>query len=341
MMMIKKIVFGAILLCGAFVLAEQTITWKDLQNNIDEWAKGPVSLILTDQESQIFEKLKTPEEKMQFIKIFWARRDPILRTRANEFKEEFYKRVDYGNQNFAEKDTSGWKTARGQAYIMFGPPSRVDHQTIADSSRPALLWVYDKLLSKPIPPNEALMFVWRDFKYVLVPPNPEDAISAQQAALDRNFRYQTIPSAVQRAFADVSQKNVIDEKKNYNELLYSVRSTEKFGIASVNFDTRMLKSHPAQLQVIIPADKAPVYDDGNRTFAELVITQELKQGDRVVTRSEKTESYNWGSEAFSNLKQIIINLPSLQAPPGQYELFITVQDRISAVGETKKVPFAL
>src|SRR5687768_12815349 len=111
--MMKKILMVAILLAGGFVYGQKQVSWKDLQANIDDWAKGPVSLIVTDEERKVFAKLKSPEDKMQFIKIFWARRDSILRTRANEFKEEFYKRAEYANQNFAERETPGWKTARG------------------------------------------------------------------------------------------------------------------------------------------------------------------------------------------------------------------------------------
>lgn len=341
--MFKKILLMLIMLATGFVYAQTTVSWKDLQNNVDEWAKGPVSIIMTDQERTIFPKLKTPEEKMQFIKLFWARRDPILRTRANEFKEEFFKRVEHANQEFAERDIPGWQTARGKVYVIFGSPSRVDHQTIAESSRPALLWVYDKLPAKRIPKNEALMFIWRDFKYVLAPPNPEsgDTMAAQQASLDANFRYQEIPSLVNMAFADVSKSNVVDEKIDYDALLFSVRSTEKFGIAELNFGAQVLQARPPQIQVSIPVASAPVYDEGTRKFAELVFIQELKKGEQVITRNEHSESFTWSSATFDDLNQITVKLPALEAPAGAYELNVTVQDRISGVSETRKVPVSL
>ena len=341
--MSKKLIILTLLLAAGFAYAQEQVSWSALQSNIDEWAKGPVSLILTGEERNVLAKLNTPEDKMQFIKIFWARRDPVLRTRANEFKQEFYKRVDHANENFAEKGTTGWESARGQVYILFGAPSRVDHQVIADSSRPALLWVYDNVPAKRIPRNEAMMFVWRDFKYVLTPPNPDegDEIGAQQASMDRGFRYQSIPSMVQQAFHDVSKTNIVDEEKDYDELLFSVRSTEKFGIARLEFDAKPIQTQPLQIQVNIPAAAAPVYDEGNRSFAELVFVQELKQGDKTVARNEHSESYTWSPEAFDKLDQISVKLPKLEAPAGQYELHVTVQDRISSVGETKKIPVIL
>ena len=161
-------------------------------------------------------------------------------------------------------------------------------------------------------------------------------MAARQAALDRNFRYQSIPSVVQQAFADVTTTNVVDKEKDYDQLLFSVRTTEKFGIAQINFDTNLIQSQPVQLQVSIPADSAPVYDEGNRTFAELVFIQEVKQGDQVVSRNEHTESFTWSAEAFGDLQKIQVKLPTVPVSPGQ-DLYVTVQDRISAVSETKKV----
>ena len=341
--MMRKLLILFIFLTAPFVDAQTQVSWKDLQANIDDWAEGPPSLILTSEERDVFGKLKAPEDKMQFIKIFWARRDPLLRTRENEFKDEFYKRVDHANQNFAEANTPGWKTARGQVHILFGPPSRVDHQIIAQSSRPALLWVYDNLPAKRIPKNEALMFIWRDIKYVLAPPNPDpgDTMGARQASLDNAFRYESIPSLVDQAFADVAKANVADEERDYDELLFSVRSTEKFGIAEIQFEPTVQQTAPLQLQVSIPVENAPVYDEGNRTFAELIITQELRQGDKVISRNEHSESFTWTSEDFGDLQQINVKLPALQAPPGSYELTVTVQDRISSVAETKKIPVTI
>ena len=81
--MIKKLAFLLMLAFALPVLAQQqtNVTWADLQKNIDSWLDGPTGLLLTPQEKDVFKKLKSPEEKMQFIKIFWQRRDPILRTR--------------------------------------------------------------------------------------------------------------------------------------------------------------------------------------------------------------------------------------------------------------------
>jgi GWxTD domain-containing protein len=336
--MIKKII-SLLLLTASFVFAAEQISWKDLQKNIDSWPKGPVSLIMTGDEKDVWKKLKTPEEKMEFIKIFWARRDPILRTRENEFKEEFYSRVDYANQTFVEGSTPGWQTARGQVYIAFGKPSRIDPQTYPGSAKPAQLWVYDQKLPQSIPANEAMLFVYRDFKYVLNPPNPQpgDTIGQQQREIDSNFRYQDIPSAVQRAFADIAKSEVIDPDKNYKNLLASVSSTEKFGVSEIQFEIKVAPSHPPKVSVTIPPENVPYYDDGQKVFSELFYKQELKKGDKLVASNEHVVSYSWDQKTFADLKSVDQDLPALDAPEGTYELSVTVGDKISGVSETRKV----
>ncbi len=336
--MMKKIT-GILMLLSQVLFAADQISWQDLQKNIDSWASGPVSLLMTDEEKSVWKKLKTPEEKMQFIKIFWARRDPILRTRENEFKVEFYNRVDYADKNYAGGSTAGWKTARGQVYIIFGPPSRVDQQSYPGSSRPAQLWVYDKLLGKHIPANEAMLFVYKDFKYVLEPPAPQpgDTIGQEQRSFDSKFRYQDIPSAVQQAFVETTRAEIIDPDKNYKNLLASVSSTEKFGVSEIQFETQVDSSHPPGVSVTILPENVPVYDDGEKVFAELYYRQELKKGDTVVASDEQVQSYSWDPTGFADLKGLVQPLSPLKAPAGTYELYITVGDRISNVGETRKV----
>ncbi len=330
----------ALLFLAQLGFAAEPIKWSDLQKNIDTWIAGPPSLIITSDEKDVWKRLKTPEEKMQFIKIFWARRDPILRTRENEYKQKFYERVDYANQTYAEKNGPGWKSARGRTYIMFGAPGRVDKQTVEGSSRPAELWVYDKTPSTRIPPNEAMLFVYRDFKYVLYPPNaqPGDAIGEQQQALDANFKYQDIPSVVQAAFVDISRENIIDESKDYRELISSVKSTEKFSLNQIEFDLRESKTEPLQYEVIMKPDTAPVYDSGDEMFAEFFFKQELKKGDQLIAANEHTASFKWDQTKFAALTEIAVTLPSIEVPPGQYDLYITVGDRISNVTETRKIP---
>jgi hypothetical protein len=155
--------------------------------------------------------------------------------------------------------------------------------------------------------------------------------------MDSEFRYQTIPSMVQQAFVDVRDASVIDEKKDYRDLLFSVESTVKFGIAGIEFDTRVLESHPPQVQVVMKTDKAPVYDAGERVFAEFYFKQELKRGETIVATNEHMSAFDWSAKEYAGLDEVGVTLPVLKTDPGHYDLWITVQDRISNVSETRKI----
>ena len=77
---------------------------------------------------------------------FWTQRDPTPGTYRNELKEEFFKRVDFANQNFPEIVTGreGWETDRGKIYIKNGPPDELDRQPTEINMPTAEIWFYAK-----------------------------------------------------------------------------------------------------------------------------------------------------------------------------------------------------
>lgn len=82
-------------------------------------------LIMTSEESKIFHQLRDEKARQEFIEEFWAKRDPDPETEENEFKNEFYRRIDYANKHFNE-GIPGWKTDRGRVYIYMGPPDKFE-----------------------------------------------------------------------------------------------------------------------------------------------------------------------------------------------------------------------
>ncbi|HEX8632934.1 MAG TPA: GWxTD domain-containing protein [Pyrinomonadaceae bacterium] len=90
-----------------------------------EWPDKDVAYIITDAERSAFKKLATDEEREQFIEGFWQRRDPDPDTDENEYKEQYYERIAYANEQYAS-GIPGWKTDRGRIYITFGKPDSVE-----------------------------------------------------------------------------------------------------------------------------------------------------------------------------------------------------------------------
>ena len=111
-----------------------------------KWMNQDVVYIISAQERSAFQKLTTDEERTQFIKEFWERRDPTPGTERNEFKEEHYRRIAYANDRFAAPVLAGWQTDRGHMYIIYGPPDEIEsHPTKTPTSFAHEQWLYRHL----------------------------------------------------------------------------------------------------------------------------------------------------------------------------------------------------
>ena len=94
-------------------------------NYLRKWNQEEVPYIINSEEEDAFKKLKTDEEREQFIESFWLRRDPSPETFDNEYRDEYYRRIVQANEKFTS-GIPGWKTDRGRIYIMHGPPDEVE-----------------------------------------------------------------------------------------------------------------------------------------------------------------------------------------------------------------------
>ncbi len=118
------------------VAKKQKALEKELMGPWKKWLNEDVVYIITDEEKQAFKRLKTDEERQQFVEQFWLRRDPTPDTEENEFKEEHYRRIAYANDHYAS-GIPGWKTDRGMIYIKYGPPDEIDsHPSGGSYERP-------------------------------------------------------------------------------------------------------------------------------------------------------------------------------------------------------------
>jgi len=88
-----------------------------------DWNKSPeFSGLAVESEQKEWKKIASDEEAEHFIQLFWAKRDPDLKTPVNEFKIAFDKRVKEADQLFALPRTRGALTERGKLYVLLGVP---------------------------------------------------------------------------------------------------------------------------------------------------------------------------------------------------------------------------
>ncbi|MGB7294788.1 MAG: GWxTD domain-containing protein [Candidatus Aminicenantales bacterium] len=70
-------------------------------------------LIMTSGERDMFTHITDAATRKEFIEDFWKKRDPDEYTEENEFKTEFYQRIEYANKRFKE----GLPVTAGRYYI--------------------------------------------------------------------------------------------------------------------------------------------------------------------------------------------------------------------------------
>jgi GWxTD domain-containing protein len=117
-----------------------------LEKNLDPESQeffSKVRYIITKQERKIFLNLPSPERE-NFIEEFWKKRDPDPYTEENEFKEQYFGRIEEANQLFREGSTPGWLQDRGRIYILLGPPEgrEVYPRGLSFYGEPTEIWYY-------------------------------------------------------------------------------------------------------------------------------------------------------------------------------------------------------
>ena len=102
-------------------------------------------LIATEQEHRRARAIQDLDEKRRFLMEFWQKRDPDPFTPINEFREEFYGRLQYVNERYTIRSMEGWKTDRGRTYIKYGSPSNIEPHLYDRGFKPYELWQYNNI----------------------------------------------------------------------------------------------------------------------------------------------------------------------------------------------------
>ena len=135
---------------------------------LDKWINEYVKWIILPEEREEFENLTTIQDKMNFIELFWLKRDPVPETFYNEFKEDYYQRLRYIYNSFGYSDNSGILTHRGMTYAVLGEPQYVDENFTIDGSnyrrgdrfsRRGIVWVYGPQDGVKIPAYYQILFL--------------------------------------------------------------------------------------------------------------------------------------------------------------------------------------
>jgi len=97
-----------------------------LDDESRKWLEGVAAIVLPE-ETRTYRQLKDRAERAEFEKIFWARRDPDLRTSDNEAQREFLARKHQADERFKVKGLTGSASGCGRLLILLGEPDLVQH----------------------------------------------------------------------------------------------------------------------------------------------------------------------------------------------------------------------
>ena len=101
--------------------------------------------LMLPEEEKTFRDLKDKADRLEFEKIFWARRDPDLDTPDNEFQAAYNTQRAEVDRQFKVAGQTGSTTDCGRVYLLLGKPDDIkqDKQSgDAPSLRPPEVWTY-------------------------------------------------------------------------------------------------------------------------------------------------------------------------------------------------------
>ncbi len=136
---------AVLVLSGLLLLVPASARAQKLDNDDKKFLSEVRPLMLPDEEAA-FKKLKDKADRLEFQKIFWARRDPDLATPENEFQQQYLKDRATADQNYRVSGTPGSTTDCGRTYILLGKPDEVQQRdaegTMESGVRRPELWTY-------------------------------------------------------------------------------------------------------------------------------------------------------------------------------------------------------
>ena len=135
----------ALLLAGVVTVAAACASTRGLKE-LDPKSRDFISKVrytITSEERRAFLALGS-EARKPFIEDFWRRRDPTPATPENEYRTDYYARIERANRLFSGGGSPGWLQDRGRVYITLGPPdSRVTYpRGITFYGLPTEIWWY-------------------------------------------------------------------------------------------------------------------------------------------------------------------------------------------------------
>lgn len=269
-----------------------------------------VRYIISGKEKKIFLDLPS-SERDKYIKEFWEKRDPDPTTEENEYKEEYFARIEEADRLFSREGRPGWLTDRGRIYILLGPPTQIKTHTggYMDSNRTIyrdeIVWYYQ---------NFPVYFVDRkgngEFELTYLSLEHLDIIASAIGRLEEKEKKRVFPDDVLFDFA-------VSTKKDGRGFFYLI--------------------------VEIPYKNIWFSGEKDRLETSLHLTAKIRDSKtNLVAEKSQDYSLSFAAEEVGKIKddKYRIELPFLLGG-GRYEAVLTLRNTTSKEELSKSFSFAI
>lgn len=311
---------------------------ESLASWTQRWMGGPAGVLATKQEREFFASLSSTQERLEFIRLFWERRDPFPLGPRNEFLDELAERLEYVEGNFASDAESGWETVFGQVVLLYGIPDRTRREIGMQrdfSDRPPILWSYDERIPG-LEPNEDLLFVFRAGRWKLMPPYPMDSdpIAEDMRDAERGSALTTIPNDYLRSMEMVVEGSLLNTV-NYAAVRDTVSTRVQLPVAQIPFSWSARAAAAASGNQAVALDlswriDSLVFHLQNGVYTtDMTIDVQLLAGDEpVATQSERVVVEVPEGEMAARREQVVRREMVLEVPAGDYAIELVLLDRL-------------
>lgn len=291
-----------------------------------------IGYIILPVEEKIFREMPS-EDRGEFIRDFWARRDPDRSTPINEFRQIYYARLATADKAF-RAGKPGWRTDMGRIYIILGPPTNIIKKTMGDvpyeggqyvkastletgtlTERPTEIWVYDNYLEYFSGP---LRLVFVDYY----------STGDYKLTTDVNITPFSMVSPT-RDEPDMALFQLVGEIET------DERSLGELDIFDYDVSANIIKGRDASSAAIfikIPYTRLDYRRMGKNYSCDLLISAEVTDSqENILTRKEEPLSLTLSEE---KLKDKITNKISihkewmLDLPPGSEFIYFSITDNV-------------
>lgn len=322
-----RLISISIVLTSLILCSFQSCQTRYLEKNLDPVSKGfltEVKYIITPQEHKRFVNLP-PGEREAFIEDFWKRRDPDPKTDENEFKEEYFQRMDEAVRLFHGSREN--LTDQGKIYVLFGPPDGTYNSEEFGGRRDTnyIVWRYAYLLERYV-----------DVRFYFY--DRSGAGIYRLVDYDQTFPVFSVIQEAKEYYAQPAKERKTREKvdKNYFAVDFNVLDRDENNVK-------------LGITLKIPYEKIWFTETDNNMETTLSVNLEIFGAFK--TSASKTAIWEYKREfplsfvkkdleELVNVKKehvidITPTLPAADVPAGKYSLSVSIAN--SSGGEGKKV----